>query len=216
VLRSPYLTLSGSYDDYLGTLDRKHVKELRRLRRRLEEQGQVTFDVADGSEDLDELLAAGFRIEVSGWKTAAGSAIASRPETLRFYREIARWAALRGWLRLGFLRVGGTPVAVELALEQDGVFYALKGGYDPQFRSFGPGMLITQEVLVRAFGLGLRRYEFLGAPEGYKLRWTSTTRELVTFHAFGRSPLGQAERAVWRVGRPLAKKMLALRRRLTH
>src|SRR5207247_10269646 len=66
-----------------------------------------TLEVVDGSERLDELLEEGFRVEASGWKSRAGTAIASRPDTRRFYTDVARWASDRGWLRLAFLRLGG-------------------------------------------------------------------------------------------------------------
>src|SRR4030095_4180878 len=46
-----------------------------------------TFELADGRERLEELLAEAFGVEASGWEGAEGTAITSRPETLRFYRE---------------------------------------------------------------------------------------------------------------------------------
>ena len=86
-------------------------------------------------------------VEASGWKRESGTAIDSRPDTLGFYTEIARWAAARGILRLAFLRLDGRAIAFELALEDNGVYAILKGGFDVELRKFGPGGLITHDEL---------------------------------------------------------------------
>ncbi len=206
--RSPYVDVSGSFEDYLGRLDRHHVKETARRRRRLEGEGTVEFAVEDGRERLDELLAEGWPVEASGWKRETGTAIDSRPDTLAFYTEIARWAAGRGILRLAFLRLDGRAIAFEFALEDVGVYAILKGGFDVELRKFGPGGLITHDQLKRAFDLGLSRYEFLGTDEPYKTVWTPAVHERRVLQAFAPTPLGLAERAAYTYGRPLAKKLL--------
>lgn len=206
--RSPYLDVSGSFEDYLGTLDRHHVKETLRRRRRLEEEGAIEFSVEDGRERLDELLAEGLPVEASGWKREQGTAIDSTPETLGFYTEITSWAAARGILRLAFLRLDGRPIAFELALEDNGVYAILKGGFDVELRRLGPGGLITYEQLARAFELGLERYEFLGSDEPYKTVWASSVHERRVLQAFAPTPGGLLERAAYAYGRPLARRLL--------
>jgi CelD/BcsL family acetyltransferase involved in cellulose biosynthesis len=211
--RSPYVSLEGTFDEYLKSLDRKRVKEVRRLRRRLEEVGRVTFEVEDGGARLDELLDECFALEAAGWKGRTGTAIASRRPARDFYASIARWGAERGWLRLTFVRVDGRAAAFDLHLEQHGSLYALKGGYDEALRSFGPGMLATWEVLAYAFARGLRTYELLGSAERYKLAWTDRVRERMLLRAFAPGPAGLVEFAAYAYGRPLARRALALWRR---
>jgi CelD/BcsL family acetyltransferase involved in cellulose biosynthesis len=202
--RSPYVPLAGDLDAYLATLDRKHVKEVRRLRRRLEEQGEVTFAVATDAGPLDEFL----RVEAAGWKGEGGTAVASQPGTEAFYREVAAWAERRGTLRLASLRLDGRAVAYELLLEEQGVLYDLKGGYDEGFRRFAPGHLIAYELIADATARGLASFEFLGADEPFKLAWTSNVRERMHVEAFAPSPLGLVGYAAQVWGRPLAKRLL--------
>jgi CelD/BcsL family acetyltransferase involved in cellulose biosynthesis len=206
--RAPFVDVGGSFDDYLASLDRHHVKETLRRGRRLGDEGTVEFVVEDGSERLDELLAEGWPVEASGWKRESGTAIDSEPATLAFYTEIARWAAARGILRLAFLRLDGRAIAFELALEDHGVYAILKGGFDVELRKFGPGGLITHDQLARAFELGLTRYEFLGTDEPYKTVWTPAVHERRVLQAFAPTPAGRAEQAAYRYGRPLAKRLL--------
>src|SRR5207245_1703401 len=167
--RSPYVTVDGDWTAYEARRDGKLLRELRRRGRRLGEQGRVELDVADGRERLDELLAEGLRIEAAAWKGERGTAIESSADTRRFYSEVARWAAARGWLRLAFLRLDGRPLAFDYCIEDQGVHYLLKTGYDPGYHAFAPGMLIRREMIARAFSNGLASYEFLGVDEPWKL-----------------------------------------------
>ena len=211
--RSPYINTDGGWDEYCRERSTKLFRELRRRRRRLESEGRFELEVHDGREGLDELLDEGFQVESAGWKADAGSAIASQPETQRFYREIASWAAGRNWLRLAFLRLNSKPFAFDFAIEHDGVHYLLKTGYDPASSRFAPGMLLRHEMIARAFGEGLRSYEFLGADEPWKLEWTSAVRRRDLFQAFAPTARGRFEHAAFEYGRPLAKRALALARR---
>ena len=207
IARAPYVPVDGSFEEYMTGLDRKFRKEIGRLWRRLEERGETRVTYEDGSERLDDLLSEGFQLEGSGWKTEAGTAILSAPAVERFYREVARWAADRGWLRLAFLRLDGRALAFDMCLEHGGAFYVLKGGFDVEERKAGPGTLLTHDGIRRAFDAGLDSYELLGQADDYKRSWTGLTRERVRFQAFPRRPAGAIEYLAWRYGRPLAKRL---------
>ncbi len=208
--RSPYVPIEGDWEAYRVGLGKKLASELRRRRRRLEEAGRFSFEVVDGDERLPALLDEGFAVEAAGWKGARGLAIHSRPETLGFYRAVADWAAERGWLRLAFLRLDGRPFAFDFCIEDRGIHYLLKTGFDPAYARFAPGMILRYEMLARAFSIGLRSYEFLGADEPWKLEWTQATRERRLFHAFAPSVRGLVGWAAFGWGRPVAKRVLAL------
>jgi len=214
VMRSPYIELSGTdWDSYRASLERKRRKDLERRRRRLDEEGSVSLDFSPGQTDLERLLEEGFALEGSGWKDERSSAIRSDPTTHGFYTEIARWASARGWLRMAFLRLDGRPIAFDLCLEAGGATYVLKGGFDPEFRRFAPGMLLTYESLRRGFEQGLSSYELLGDDDPYKLGWTPTVRERVRFQAFSRSPRGWSSHLAWSHGRAVARRALEVGRR---
>jgi CelD/BcsL family acetyltransferase involved in cellulose biosynthesis len=211
--RSPCVAIGDDWDAYLQTI-RKHRRDNRRRRlRRLGELGEVTFEAEVPHGRLDELLAEGFEVEGSGWKREHGTAILSRPETVSFYTEIARWAHERGWLRLYFLRVGGRPIAFELGVVCNGVGWDLKGGYDPAFRNYAPGFLLTFEVLAELFAQGASMYEMGGADEAFKLEFTEQVRDRVALEAFARSPVGATAWVARSYARPLAKRAAAVVRR---
>jgi CelD/BcsL family acetyltransferase involved in cellulose biosynthesis len=211
--RSPFVALESGWERYEADLPSQRRRELRRRRRRLEDRGELALEVADGSERLEPLLAEGFAVEGSGWKAEEGTAIESRPETRLFYARVARWAADRGSLRLAFLRLDGRAIAFHFTIEEGGSAYQLKGGYDPALRALAPGTLLIREMLAWAFERGLETYEFLGADEGFKLDWTSSTRERLSVQAFPRSAAGSLGWSAFAYGRPLAKRARDLMRR---
>ena len=205
-LRSPYLDIEGDWAGYQATLGGEMYRNIRRRRRRMSERGEIAGRVEDRWERFDDALALGFRLEGSGWKTEAGTAITSDAATHAFYMEIARWAAAHGWLRMAWLSLDGAPVAWDLMLEHAGVMYALKGGYDTSYRAFGPGHLLTGEIVAHCFARGLRRLDFLGDTSQYKRVWTGATREMTAIELFPRSTAGAVGLVSYRYGRPMAKR----------
>jgi CelD/BcsL family acetyltransferase involved in cellulose biosynthesis len=198
ILESPYLDHSryDGWDAYWEGLSGKHRSNVRRARRRLEELGRVEFELLDRpGEQLGELLSSGFAIEASGWKGEAGTAIESAQETRRFYEDAAAWAAARGLLRIGFLRVDGRQVGFSYGLQTPEAQFLLKLG-------------VEADMIEHGFAARLGRTEFMGAADPYKRRWAGDTRELMRLQAFAPGPGGAASRLVQTKGRALVKRVL--------
>jgi CelD/BcsL family acetyltransferase involved in cellulose biosynthesis len=203
--RSPVVEIGGDWSVYESSLSRNLRRDIRRCQRRLAELGQVSLDVCHDTTGLREA----FAIERSGWKGAAGTAITSQPRTARFYTDVASWAAAAGTLRLIFLRVDGRAIAFHLALEDNGAYLPLKGGYDSALQALSPGKLIIHATLERAFAVGLRYYDFLGGFDDYKRRWASGFYDRLLLQAFAPTVTGRARAGAFRYGHPLARRILA-------
>lgn len=213
VERAPFVRVEGDWRSYLdGHLGRHQTKELRRRRRRLAERHTVEFEwLSPDRDEVDALVDEGLAVEGSGWKRRTGTAVLSSPATASFYRELARFAAASGWLRLGFLRVDGRPGAFELALEKDGVVSLLKGGYDEALTRFGPGILLLHDLLEHAFARRVSEVDLLGGSDPYKLRWADGARARALVAAYAGTPSGGAAYAAHRAA--LAARAAARRAR---
>jgi CelD/BcsL family acetyltransferase involved in cellulose biosynthesis len=208
-LRSPYLTVAGTWAAYESALPAGRRQNLRRRLRRLEERhGPVRLEVLDGSEHLGAALDDGLRLEASGWKSGIGTAILARPAAARFYRRLAVEAAARGWLRLAFLRAGDRRVAFDYGLEHRGVHYLLKTGYEDELRAFGPGMLLRAAMVRRAHELEQSSYELLGNDDPWKRDWSTGVRLRLSMQAFPPSRAGAVAWAAEAYGRPIARRVL--------
>lgn len=180
-LRSPYLPLPTTVEEFEARLDAKFRANLRRRRRNLEKLGpveleRVTGQEASGSAVLDAALDEGLALEKGGWKGAEGTAIACDPGLVRRYRSLAHVFARRGELSLHFLRVGGRRVAFHFAIERGGTYYLLKPGYDETLRQHGPGHLLVWEVARALIRRGARELDFLGNDMEWKREWTQLGR----------------------------------------
>jgi CelD/BcsL family acetyltransferase involved in cellulose biosynthesis len=173
---SPYLTLTGTWDDYLKNLDRKHQSNMRNRMNRLRKMGNVELEVVSTGEEIVHSLESGLDIEAKAWKGRSGTAIRCHPDLLAFYRKIAVRAAERGWLRLNFLTVNGRKIAFDYSLVYKNKLYVLKPGYDPEFAPLSPYNILCYMKLQAAFERGLSEYDFLGMKDDWKLNWTRTTR----------------------------------------
>lgn len=208
VMSSPYVPVAGDWSSYWSSLSKNLRATVRRCRNRLSDLGEVTVEVSDGRDGLAELLEEGFRLEASGWKGEKGTAIISQPETRSFYEAVSRWAAEQGTLQLAFLKVDGVSVAFNLNLEANGHCYLLKPGHDAALDSFGPGTVLTAEMVERTFSSGLSSYEFLGGADAYKLRWGGSCHDRLRVQAFASGPVGALDRLVQTRGRRTAKTLL--------
>ena len=197
-LRSPYLVLPpieppvaavdakkpnrkpapGRYETVESRVDAKFRQNLRRRRRRLSEQGEVKYALLDGKDarELDCALADFFVIEASGWKGRGGTAIAQRPELVGFYTQVARDAARRGALALGFLELSGRRIAAHFSIVHGRGHYLLKLGYDESFHEFSPGQQLTSEMIRDTCQRGLVEFDFLGPCMEWKLDWEPALR----------------------------------------
>jgi CelD/BcsL family acetyltransferase involved in cellulose biosynthesis len=191
--RSPWVALEGSWDDYERGISKNRLKGMRRRERRLEEQGTVTLEIETGGPRLDEHLDQALRIEATGWKGRRRTAMQSRPETRRFYIDVARWAASKGWLKLTFLRLDGIGIAFDLSFERGGVRYSLKAGYHSAFARYGPGVLLMHRLMRDAYEAGLERFELLGEEDPFKLDWTNRVTTRAWLRACAPSTSGRAE-----------------------
>jgi CelD/BcsL family acetyltransferase involved in cellulose biosynthesis/ribosomal protein S18 acetylase RimI-like enzyme len=170
---SPYVKVSETWDTYYRGLKKTHRHDMRRRIGILEQHGSLELEVILSDTCMDRDFADALRLESSAWKGAEGTAIQSRQDSTSFYRDVVRMAARNGWLRLYFLKVGGTRIAVRIALLFQNKLYMLKAGYDPQYASCAPGHVLSMRILEEAWRMKLDEVDFLGDAERWKLDWAT-------------------------------------------
>jgi CelD/BcsL family acetyltransferase involved in cellulose biosynthesis len=88
-----------------------------------------------------------------------------------FITAYGRDAARRGTLRIFYLRIGDTTVAVQMAILHANRLWCIKQGYDERFAQCAPGVILTHEMLRYACEQKLEACEFLGSAEDWQRRW---------------------------------------------
>jgi CelD/BcsL family acetyltransferase involved in cellulose biosynthesis len=188
---SPYVTVTGSWEEYLAGRPAKWRQNLRNRLTRLSRIGEPALEVVS---DPAAIAAAGDdlrRLEDSGWKGDNGTAIGSDRAVETFYDDLAVRGAAAGWLRLLFLTVNGQRIAVAYSAQFGNRLFLIKTGYDPAYATCSPFKLLTWFALQHAFATGLDDVDFLGDAEPWKLEWTTTQRQHDWLYVFSRSARGR-------------------------
>lgn len=146
--------LKGSYRTEAqleNALSGKKRKELRRLRARLLEEGEIAFEkLADPallSQWAEEFLA----LEASGWKGGAGTALASDEASSRFFRASVAAAFATDELHFARLTVGGRTIAMAVSFygRQMGAdaLFEFKIAFDEAYARYSPGVMLEIEIM---------------------------------------------------------------------
>ena len=140
----------ATLDETLGrSMPGKKVKELRRLRRRLEERGAVeVVRHADprGVRDATELFLA---LEAKGWKGRNGTAFLDNANAATFLRTVTRSLAQQGECSVDVMSVGGTAAGVGIILGDATRSFYWKTTFDEELSTYSPGVQLTLEMSSR-------------------------------------------------------------------
>ncbi|TFV39207.1 GNAT family N-acetyltransferase [Bradyrhizobium frederickii] len=148
---SSYLraSLDATQDDETllrDALGSKKLKELRRLRHRLEEHGPVAFDVARRPDEIGPALETFLQLEASGWKGKRGTALVQHAGDAAFIRRAVPALAETAQCEIITLRAGTRPVAAGIVLRHQDRAFFFKLGIDERFARYSPGVQLTLEL----------------------------------------------------------------------
>jgi CelD/BcsL family acetyltransferase involved in cellulose biosynthesis len=183
---TPTIALDESWKDAASKFNSGRRSDFRRAARRAAEFGNPTFEmVSPAPAQFDALFDEAAEVERRSWKGEAGSAFCLDRAKLGFYRDFFRSACDRGEFRLGFLRIDGQAVAMQMAIESLGRYWLFKIGFDEKFGRCSPGALLMLHSLEWAAGRKLRGYELLGKAEDWIAQfWTRDHQECVRLRTY--------------------------------
>ncbi len=166
------LPAGGTFEDYLGTLDKKDRHEIRRKVRRAEAAGEVAL-----TESRDPLADLGAFIDLHQAKWGDDGLFPSTSggdQSRTLFRRLFELFGADGALRLSFLTVGGRRIAAGVHFETpDRVLY-YNAGVDPAARDLSPGVVMVERFMRRAIEQGKSAVDFLRGDEPYKYEWGAT------------------------------------------
>ena len=195
---SPTIALGPEWQDPESRFSSRRRSDFRRAARRAAEFGEVSYEMlAPSPEAFDALFDEAVAVEAKSWKRAAGTAIACDPAKEGFFRAYLRAACARGQGRVAVMRIDGTVVAMQLAVEWAGRYWLYKIGYDEAYARCSPGSLLMLHALRDAAGRGLAGFELMGESEAWIADlWTREARECVRVRTYPFTPQGLAAGAI--------------------
>ncbi len=204
--KSPFLPLSGTWEEYLERRGKSFRNRLARGARKLEERGEVRFETDAAGNDPAAALRAAIDVSLQSWKERAGSALFLHERVREFFEALAPTLAAKDAFFTALLRVGGRVGAHELGFRMGRKLWSYDSAFRRELAAGSPGTLLTAKVLEHAWAAGLVEYDFLRGGEGYKGDWTADARrevQLVLDAGSARAALARdlAYRAKWALKR---------------
>jgi len=188
-----------SWEQFAARLSGNFRSNLSKARHKLAREAAVRFDVAATESEINAVFDTFLAVEASGWKGAEGTAIACRPELVRFYRRLIAHFAPEDRLRLNTLSVGEHAIAAQFCPLDGDTLYIYKLGYDEKYSRFAPGNSLI-EKMVRVGG-EQRRFRWLnlvGNPPWFE-QWKPTGADVRLFIVYGPTWRARALRLLQRM-----------------
>ncbi len=141
-VKRAYLPIAESGEDYINRqLSSKKRADLRRLRRRLGEQGELEWRCLVGKQvdscHIDDFL----KLEHAGWKSDKGSSLLSHEADTRFFTDTVQRFAASDRALFTELRLSGKTIASTCNFISGNAAFAYKLGWDPAYSKFSPSIL---------------------------------------------------------------------------
>lgn len=210
----PFVTLPGSWEAYLATLDGDRRYFVKRSLRDFEAwAAKRPVELARVASELE--LDAGLRtlVTLHEGRWASGGVFQSALFS-SFHRHVMR-EMLRGdegRLDLLVLRVGGEPVAAVYDLVVGNKTYFYQSGRRTDLPSkVRPGIVIHALAMQRAIAEGQREYDFMKGDSQYKQKLATGAHPLVRLRAVAPSTVARAKDGLLRGATDLARRLRARR-----
>src|SRR5439155_20106749 len=146
--------------------------------RQLGELGELQFRVARTADELRPALEHAFTLHELRWAGRPDGSGFATPTGKRFHREAIVALAELDIPRIVTLELDSRPIAFHYYLAFCGTMYVHRLAFDPELARLSPGVLTTLEALRVAGDEGLRRVEYLGGDERYKLELSDRVEPL--------------------------------------
>ncbi len=120
----------------------KKLKELRRLRHRLEDEGQLAFTHLSAPADVAAALDRFLLLEAAGWKGAGGTGLGQSADDAAFVRA----AAAEGMFTIAELTLDDRLLASGIVMREGDRGFFFKIAYDETMARYSPGVQLTLEL----------------------------------------------------------------------
>jgi CelD/BcsL family acetyltransferase involved in cellulose biosynthesis len=196
-----------SFEQYQASLSKSTRRNRNKRKNKLARLGNLTYQThfADAPE-YAQLVATALHMK-RDWlrRTARNDAKLIMDGLTQCISTLEGNSKARSGAVAGALMLDGQPVAVEIGLLQHGHYYSYIGAFDWEMREHSVGKIQIEEALKWAIECGVKNYDLLAEPAGYKDSWSNNQVALQT-RVVASSARGFLVGIMWQTRvRPVAK-----------
>lgn len=201
--REAFVPVAEGHAAYVEGRGAKFWRNVRNRRKRLEQEGRVTFERHRSLERNATIWDDVFDVSLRSWKGAAGSATGLQPPFRRYFAALGARFGATGSADVSLLRLDGTAIAYRIGFVHGSTFLECDIAYDKEYRAFSPGTLLAVSGNEALIGEGVTGLD-LGLGLSWKDEWSPIARRRIEYLVFPRRSLYAAllgRLVAWRAGR---------------
>jgi hypothetical protein len=180
-----------SYEEITDNLSRKFRTNLKRAKKSLSRLGDIVLFSTSTKSDMQWALRELIRLESSGWKGKAGTAIKDNTQGMTFYANLVENFSENGGCEINLLRINGSSIAASLDLRVDRTVYGIKLGYDENYSKFSPGVIMLDELLKKYCNDCSVDTMNLMSGEKWMAKWKPSSFDMFRVMIFQKSVIGR-------------------------
>jgi hypothetical protein len=151
------LKSENKFEEYISkSFSKKQLREHKRLWRRLNEKGKVSYKTTFEIHHLENALQEFFCLEMQGWKGKAGTALLANNAHKNFFTEACINLANSNKIRIDTLYIDDIIIASLISIIGDKWIYTWKTAFNENYTNYAPGFLllykVTQELISDSHG----------------------------------------------------------------
>ncbi|MCX9156862.1 GNAT family N-acetyltransferase [Niveibacterium sp. 24ML] len=175
-----WVDIAEPFDAYWSRRGKNLRTNVRKQRTKLEEDGTVlTLDILTDRGSVEAAIREYGRLEATGWKAEAGTAVTLGTPQGDFYRDMLEAFCEQGRGEIWRYRFGDAVVAMDLSIRSPDTLVVLKTAFDAAQKAVSPATLLHHDAFRSVFERGtIRRIEFYGRVMEWHTRWTESQRTL--------------------------------------
>jgi CelD/BcsL family acetyltransferase involved in cellulose biosynthesis len=162
----------------------------RRRMRQLGAVGAIGWSTARTPDEVAGELEHAFEIHARRWSGRPDGSSFGVAAARDFHRAAAAALAAQDAVRIVVLRIDDRPVAFQYSFVIGTTLYLHRIAFDPVLAPHSPGQLTLLHAIGDAASEGIRRVEFLGGNERYKLELADCSEPLHQMIGLAQGPLG--------------------------
>jgi CelD/BcsL family acetyltransferase involved in cellulose biosynthesis len=174
--------LPGSFAAFQEHHDRHFFSGNRRYRRRLSEQGRLTFELPRDPAEALRLLAILLEEKSRRLRAIGAHDTFADPRYRRFYESLTRTSFQAGRVHICRLAIGDQIIAIHFGLLFRGRLCGVLMSWADQWRRFAPGRLLLEEVVKCAIAdAEIEIFDLTVGDERYKRHWTDHSEPIYEY-----------------------------------
>jgi CelD/BcsL family acetyltransferase involved in cellulose biosynthesis len=197
--------LPPTWDEFLVGLSRTRRETIRTQWRKLVAPGRARLHRAESVADIARSFDILVDLHQKRREMLNQPGCFASTSFTAFHRQLAESFLAAGRLRLSWLELDETPIAVEYSFTGGDTIYYYQGGFDPSKAQLGPGWLMTAMSMQAGIAEGYRYFDFLRGDEPYKAAWNATPRPLIELRIAGRRPTARVRHVAWQTGQAVRR-----------